>query len=65
MDYLNAFGLHAEQTEGTTGEECESCAAVNHAPCEPRGVKPERNCVVLSVLVMNWPPVNWYDPTMP
>lgn len=54
-----------EQTERTTGVECEGCAAVNHAPCELHGVKSQGNCVVLSVLVMNWPPVNWYGPAMP
>lgn len=33
-------------------------------PFEPCGVKPLRNCTVVSVLVMNWPPFSWYGSGM-
>lgn len=58
MEYLNAFSVSAEQTQGAMGEECEGFAAENHAAHEPGGVKPQRSCTVLSVLVMIRPPVN-------
>lgn len=61
MGYQNAFVANPEQADRKMKKERESCT-VNHAALVPRGVKPQRSCMVLSVLKTTWPPRDWYGP---